>query len=85
MIYFDVDVTLIEFKRPQSFEYKSGQYVRVALLDLGENEYHPFTLTSAPNEDTLSIHVRSTGPWTSNIRTLLDPNKYKDKPFPKVS
>ncbi|CAB1331860.1 unnamed protein product [Coregonus sp. 'balchen'] len=52
-------VTNLEFKRPQGFVYRSGQWVRVACLALGTDEYHPFTLTSAPHEETLSLHIRA--------------------------
>ena len=79
-----VDVTLIEFKRPHNFEYRSGQWVRLAVDTLGREEYHSFTLTSAPHEDTLSVHVRSLGPWTWNIRRVFDPDILREKPFPKV-
>lgn len=67
------DVTFLEFKRPPRFEYKSGQWVRIACLSQGKDEYHPFTLTSAPHEDTLMVHIRALGPWTWNIRETFDP------------
>ena len=79
-----VDVTMIEFKRPAKFEYKSGQWVRIACLSQGKDEYHPFTLTSAPHEDTLMIHIRALGPWTWNIRQTFDPDNLKDSQYPKV-
>lgn len=63
-------MTHLEFKRPQGFAYRSGQWVRVACLRLGTDEYHPFTLTSAPHEETLSLHIRAVGPWTSHLREL---------------
>ncbi|KAG7245490.1 hypothetical protein INR49_010941 [Caranx melampygus] len=63
-------VTHLEFKRPQGFTYRSGQWVRIACLMLGTDEYHPFTLTSAPHEETLSLHIRAVGPWTSRLREL---------------
>ncbi len=52
------DVTRVEFQRPRNFDYKSGQWVRIACGQLASNEYHPFTLTSAPHEDTLAVHIR---------------------------
>lgn len=64
------DVTHLEFKRPRGFVYRSGQWVRIACLMLGTDEYHPFTLTSAPHEETLSLHIRAVGPWTSQLREL---------------
>ncbi|KAM5235525.1 dual oxidase 2-like [Ctenodactylus gundi] len=70
-------VTHLEFQRPQGFEYKSGQWVRIACLALGTNEYHPFTLTSAPHEDTLSLHIRAVGPWTTRLREIYSPPKDK--------
>ncbi|KAM4677018.1 LOW QUALITY PROTEIN: dual oxidase 1-like [Discoglossus pictus] len=85
------DVTCLRFQRPEDFEYKSGQWVRIACLDLGTNEYHPFTLTSAPNEDALSLHIRAVGPWTTRLRELYSqqsitelggyPKIYLDGPF----
>ncbi|XP_068961773.1 dual oxidase 2 [Petaurus breviceps papuanus] len=84
-------VTYLQFQRPQGFEYKSGQWVRIACLSLGTTEYHPFTLTSAPHEDTLSLHIRAVGPWTMRLREIyslpsgnsstLYPKLYLDGPF----
>ncbi|XP_077451407.1 dual oxidase 1 [Stigmatopora argus] len=84
-------VTHLEFKRPHGFVYRSGQWVRIACLMLGTDEYHPFTLTSAPHEETLSLHIRAVGPWTSQLRELYSgetrteicayPKLYLDGPF----
>ncbi|NWU65295.1 DUOX2 oxidase, partial [Pterocles burchelli] len=85
------DVTHLRFQRPQDFDYKSGQWVRIACVALGTTEYHPFTLTSAPHEDTLSLHIRAVGPWTTRLRELYSPESlvligklpklYLDGPF----
>uniref|UniRef100_A0A8C2SLR3 NAD(P)H oxidase (H2O2-forming) n=1 Tax=Coturnix japonica TaxID=93934 RepID=A0A8C2SLR3_COTJA len=84
-------VTHLRFQRPQDFDYKSGQWVRIACMALGTSEYHPFTLTSAPHEDTLSLHIRAVGPWTTRLRELYSPESlaligklpklYLDGPF----
>ncbi|NXA33140.1 DUOX2 oxidase, partial [Eudromia elegans] len=84
-------VTHLRFQRPHDFEYKSGQWVRIACVALGTTEYHPFTLTSAPHEDTLSLHIRAVGPWTTRLRELYSPESlaiigklpklYLDGPF----
>jgi len=50
----------------------------------GENEYHPFTLTSAPHEENLKLHIRAVGPWTIGIRKLYDPKNLIDGKLPKV-
>ncbi|KAK3606271.1 hypothetical protein CHS0354_037947 [Potamilus streckersoni] len=78
------DVTALTFKRPLNFEYKSGQWVRIACPKIGENEYHPFTLTSAPHEEHLSLHIRALGPWTTNLRKTYDLNNRGDKSHPML-
>eukprot|EP00118_Oscarella_pearsei_P006944 m.32550 g.32550 ORF g.32550 m.32550 type:complete len:1691 (+) comp31668_c0_seq3:179-5251(+) len=70
-------VTALIFKRPDDFDYKSGQWVRIASHGLSKDEYHPFTLTSAPHEEHLSLHIRAVGPWTQNLRKI-----YSDTPYP---
>uniref|UniRef100_A0AAY4B5T7 NAD(P)H oxidase (H2O2-forming) n=1 Tax=Denticeps clupeoides TaxID=299321 RepID=A0AAY4B5T7_9TELE len=77
-------VTYVEFKRPQGFVYRSGQWVRVACLALGTDEYHPFTLTSAPHEETLSLHIRAVGPWTSQLRECYNPENLGLSAYPKL-
>uniref|UniRef100_A0A2C9KDP5 NAD(P)H oxidase (H2O2-forming) n=1 Tax=Biomphalaria glabrata TaxID=6526 RepID=A0A2C9KDP5_BIOGL len=79
------DVTMLEFKRPPRFEYKSGQWVRIACIAQGKDEYHPFTLTSAPHEDTLKLHIRALGPWTWNLRHIIELESMKNiKSYPKL-
>ncbi|XP_067665053.1 dual oxidase 1-like [Haliotis asinina] len=77
-------VLFLEFKRPANFDYKSGQWVRIACLVLGKSEYHPFTLTSAPHEENLSLHIRAVGPWTTNLRETYDPSKLDMNKLPKL-
>ena len=77
-------VTHLQFLRPHGFDYKSGQWVRIACLALGTNEYHPFTLTSAPHEDTLSLHIRAVGPWTTRLREIYSPSPDGCARYPKV-
>ena len=74
----------IYFKRPPSFDYVAGQWVRIACLAQNPGEYHPFTLSSAPNEENLSLHIRAVGPWTHNFREILSQKKSAGDPFPKL-
>ncbi|XP_012942535.1 dual oxidase 2 [Aplysia californica] len=77
-------VTNLVFKRPLTFNYQSGQWVRIACPALGAGEYHPFTLTSAPHEESLSLHIRAVGPWTTNLRRIFDPNTANRLGYPKI-
>ncbi|KAL5272003.1 hypothetical protein ACHWQZ_G000262 [Mnemiopsis leidyi] len=86
------EVTNLVFKRPVDFHYLAGQYVNIALVNsgTGRDEYHPFTLTSAPHEDYLSVHIRTCKGWTKVLRDLViknqknperNPNLFVDGPF----
>lgn len=58
--------------------------MRIACVPLNKNEYHPFTLSSAPHEENLSLHIRAVGPWTTNLRKVYDPNNLQRHAYPKV-
>ncbi|XP_038623411.1 NADPH oxidase 5 [Tachyglossus aculeatus] len=61
-------VTHLVIKRPPFFHYKPGDYVYVNIPVIAKYEWHPFTLSSAPEQlDTMWIHVRSQGQWTNRL------------------
>lgn len=43
---------------------------------------HPFSITSAPGDDCLSVHIRTVGDWTQELKHLL--TKEDDK-LPSVN
>lgn len=77
-------MTSLIFQRPQHFKYKSGQWVRISCPALNAQAYHPFTLSSAPHEPYLSVHIRAVGPWTKNLRSKLDPTRKEFRTLPRV-
>jgi len=63
-------------ERPKSFSYKPGDYLYLKCPEISEFEWHPFTISSAPeNNDIISCHIRSVGSWTGNLL-----NYYKELP-----
>ncbi|RWS08349.1 dual oxidase-like protein, partial [Dinothrombium tinctorium] len=79
------DVTKVKFSRPANFKYLSGQWVRLCCTAFRCGEYHSLTLTSAPHENYLSVHVKANGPWTWKLRNYFDPNNYNPElPLPKI-
>lgn len=79
------DVTKVKFSRPPNFKYLSAQWVRLCCTGIRSNEYHSFTLTSAPHENYLSVHVKAQGPWTWKLRNYFDPLNYSpDGIVPKI-
>ena len=55
------------------FRYKPGQYLFLACPELSRFEWHPFTITSAPEEDFVSVHIRCVGDWTRGFAKVLAP------------
>ncbi|MFI5297320.1 MAG: EF-hand domain-containing protein [Polyangiales bacterium] len=61
-------VTKIELAKPAGFSYSAADYVYVRIPEIAKREWHPFTMSSAPERETLTLHVRSLGNWTSALR-----------------
>jgi len=61
--------------KKQSFNYIPGQYMFLNCPYISKNEWHPFTITSAPDEDFVSVHINAVGNWTNSITSLLNPEK----------
>ena len=63
------DVIGLTFELPQGFAYQAGQYILLGW----KGEWHPFTLTSAPEENCISVHIRApnTLDWCSSLRKRL--------------
>ncbi|CAD6230974.1 GSCOCT00006904001.3-RA-CDS [Cotesia congregata] len=79
------DVIKIKFYRPPNLKYLSGQWVRLACSVFRSNEFHSFTLTSAPHENFLSCHIKAQGPWTWKLRNYFDPCNYNpEDQHPKI-
>jgi len=66
-------VTHLEFECPPDFNYQPGDYVFIRIPVIARHEWHPFTLTSAPEQrDRLGVHIRSLGNWTSAVRERFE-------------
>jgi NADPH oxidase len=64
-------------------KYTAGQYVFINVPVISENEWHPFTLSSAPEEPFFSCHIRCRKDmdWTFALRKLLNPDLKKNGTF----
>ncbi|KAI0943022.1 hypothetical protein AcW1_002763 [Taiwanofungus camphoratus] len=43
---------------------RAGQYIFICVPEISYFQWHPFTLTSAPEEDYISVHIRVVGDFT---------------------
>ncbi len=80
------DVTSLYFEGEHR-DYKPGQFMIVRLIRDGKtSESHPFTISSSPTSDKLSISVKSVGDFTSTIgATKISDGAYIDAPYGRFS
>ncbi|KAF3784858.1 Respiratory burst oxidase-like protein F [Nymphaea thermarum] len=65
------NVLTLQMSKPSAFHYKSGQYMFVQCPAVSPFEWHPFSITSAPGDDYLSIHIRELGDWTQELKQIF--------------
>lgn len=61
-------VTRLELRRPDGFAHRAGDYLFLRVPSVARHEWHPLTITSAPERAALTVHVRSLGNWTGAVR-----------------
>ncbi|WJX35130.1 hypothetical protein P8452_23160 [Trifolium repens] len=66
-VVYPGDVLGLHMSKPEGFEYKSGQYMFVNCASVSPFEWHPFSITSAPEDDYLSVHIKDFGDWTNSL------------------
>ncbi|KAH9500169.1 hypothetical protein Btru_077371 [Bulinus truncatus] len=64
----------------KGFKAAPGQYILIQCPSISRLEWHPFTLTSAPNDDYFSVHIRRVGDWTNALADLchVDKEEFRD-------
>lgn len=65
------DVLGLHMTKPLGFKYGSGMYIFLKCPNISSFEWHPFSLTSAPRDDHLSVHVRTCGDWTRELMKVF--------------
>ena len=72
----------LEVERPPNFRYRPADYVFVRCPEVSRLDWHPFSISSAPEEENiLAIHIRATGSRTGALYELF--NKMRP-PLPVV-
>ncbi|CAL9135190.1 unnamed protein product [Musa textilis] len=79
-------VLSLKLMKPAGFTYRSGMHIYVQSPEISRFEWHPFSLTSAPEDDHLGLHIRSLGDWSCQIYSLFQEALVSGKPdLPQVS
>lgn len=66
------NIVEITFPKPANFDYMAGQYVMICIPKISVFQFHPFSISTSPHQDTVSFHVRSLGNWTKALADLAD-------------
>ncbi|EQC41234.1 hypothetical protein SDRG_01209 [Saprolegnia diclina VS20] len=77
-------VVALFLEKPARFEYNPGMYTFLNVPKLSQHEWHPFTISSAPDDDHVSLHIRNAGDWTSALHALLSHCNTEGLAFPTV-
>lgn len=65
------DTTRLEIVKPRGFDFIAGEYVFINIPRLSRLEWHPFTISSSPQEEEVfTLHVRALGDWTKALNSL---------------
>ncbi|RWS11597.1 NADPH oxidase 5-like isoform X2 [Dinothrombium tinctorium] len=60
-------------KKPSSFTFNPGDWVFVQIPHIASTEWHPFTISSAPEIDGhLWLHIRAVGGWTKALYEFFE-------------
>lgn len=61
-------VVSLVIRRPPHFAFKPGDYIFINIPAIATFEWHPFTISSAPEQsDVISLHIRVVGQWTNKL------------------
>ncbi|WVQ99607.1 hypothetical protein IAU59_006743 [Kwoniella sp. CBS 9459] len=60
----------LRFVKP-SFKYKAGQWLFLNVPEVSKFQWHPFTISSAPEDPYVSVHIRQVGDFTEALGARL--------------
>ena len=68
-----MQVTHLVLTRPSHFSYQPGDYIFIQIPAIAKYEWHPFTISSAPEQQGfIWLHIRSVGTWTNKLYEFFD-------------
>lgn len=74
-------VVHLVIKRPRHFHFSPGDWVFIQIPQVAKTEWHPFTISSAPEmDDVLWLHIRAVGQWTNRVYDYFQVEENKLNP-----
>ncbi|XP_057371298.1 NADPH oxidase 5-like [Daphnia carinata] len=75
-------VTHLVCRKPPNFRFHPGDYVYLNIPAIASYEWHPFTISSAPElPDVLWFHIRGVGGWTNKLYEYFKREQIKQEQF----
>lgn len=79
-------VALAVERSPKMRRFDPGDYAFLRIPAIARHEWHPFTISSAPERPHLGFHIRSLGNWTRALRAHVEEGRgeltaYVDGPY----
>lgn len=68
------DVIEVRFPKFATFNYNAGQYIQISFPATAPFQFHPITISSAPHEEHVTLHVRALGSWSRELASLAAKN-----------
>jgi len=75
-------VSRLRLATPPGFRYRAGDYALIKVPSLASHEWHPFTISSAPESGELTFHVRALGNWTEALYRLAEQRRAQGRTDP---
>ncbi|KAL3929339.1 MAG: hypothetical protein SGBAC_012253 [Bacillariaceae sp.] len=55
---------------PNNADFSPGQWIKVKVPAISNWEWHPFSITSAPNQSTIALDIKDIGGWSGKLQQL---------------
>eukprot|EP00388_Colpodella_angusta_P001400 GDKJ01004485.1.p1 GENE.GDKJ01004485.1~~GDKJ01004485.1.p1 ORF type:complete len:568 (-),score=40.25 GDKJ01004485.1:1338-3041(-) len=65
------NVVKISFPKTFKFKYSAGQYCFLMIPQISLYQFHPFSISSSPDQDIVTFHARVLGDWTGALQALV--------------
>eukprot|EP00013_Stygamoeba_regulata_P015952 CAMPEP_0177687478 /NCGR_PEP_ID=MMETSP0447-20121125/34151_2 /TAXON_ID=0 /ORGANISM="Stygamoeba regulata, Strain BSH-02190019" /LENGTH=476 /DNA_ID=CAMNT_0019197725 /DNA_START=211 /DNA_END=1641 /DNA_ORIENTATION=- len=59
--------SVVRVRLPRTVAYKAGQYVSVNVRQVSVHQWHPYSLTSAPDDEGVELLMRGLGDWSKSV------------------
>ncbi|CAF1434112.1 unnamed protein product [Adineta steineri] len=61
------NVISLNIHKPKNFIFKPGDYIKINMPQIAPYEFHPFTISNAPEDNSLRLHIQINGNWTKKV------------------